>query len=166
MLSSKEVKILGAVMKDGLYAWHQDKSKGIINVKFGLRYGVNEEGSSFIDVTYPVLKNHETGGTLLYFKDYGKTWALTKEELMFEEKPENKEIRALELLRQRIICAKGENEFNELYKHYYDTIKKGLKTLEIIKKECDINVLISLVTLNNRDDEDIRLMEEVLLDDK
>ena len=67
-------------MKKGLYAWHQDRSRGIAYIKSGLRYGMNEEGS-FIDVTYPVLKFYPTGGTLLYFKDYGKTWALTEEEL-------------------------------------------------------------------------------------
>lgn len=42
--------------------------------------------------------------------------------------------KSLELLKQRIICAKGEEEFNLLYKKYYDDIKRELEVLEIIKK--------------------------------
>lgn len=40
----------------------------------------------------------------------------------------------LEHLKQRIICAKGEEEFNLFYKKYYKEIKKDIEVLEILRK--------------------------------
>ena len=50
--------------------------------------------------------------------------------------------KALELLKQRIICAKGEEEFELLYKKYCEEIRKDLEVLEIIRnKSVDIGYI-------------------------
>ena len=47
---------------------------------------------------------------------------------------------ALELLKQRIINAVGKEEFNLLYKKYYEEIKKDLEVLEIFKKHLKFKI--------------------------
>ena len=67
-------------LKNGIFAKHESKSKGIAYID-GRNLEFKFEPVPVIDVIFPILKNSNTGGTMLYFKDYGKTWALTKEEL-------------------------------------------------------------------------------------
>ena len=73
--------LLDIVLTKGIYAKHENPLRGIVYVEpdsISFRYIF---GEPVLDICIPILKVYSTGGTILKIIDYGKTWALTKEEL-------------------------------------------------------------------------------------
>ena len=74
--------ILFKALKNGVYVRLLDYTKPTFKKTFIDSYNMNIKSEN-IDIRRDILYNgfDLTGGHLYYFKDYGKTWALTKEEL-------------------------------------------------------------------------------------
>ena len=74
--------LLDLVLTKGIYARHENPLRGIVHIKpnsISFRYIFEEPA---LDIRIPILKVCSTGGTILKIIDYGKSWALTKEELL------------------------------------------------------------------------------------